>query len=243
MWAAPVAAELAPQKPANRATVLGQVAAAARAAGASETALAALTTDAQAAKQEAADGRPLGARLDSTRARVTRCAAKASAAEEAVAAAQLRQQEAASELAEATAALAELEAEVARAPATPTGSSAQSQRADQERPTTLEDALAENDRLRSALAAVRGDLSLDEFAVAAFGPEQMTEDALSAAESSADEREAVTAAARTRRGAPEGGRAGSEPPAVRRRDGSASRTPPPPRLGAGRLPAQLALRR
>ena len=139
--------------------------AAARAAGASEATVAALAEDAQIAKREAAEGRPLGARLDSARARVSRCAAKLATAEEAVAVATWQHEAAEKELAESRAAMAELEAEVAQAPAPPDGVEAT--------PSTLEEALAEVARLHVALASLMGESTLDEVADAEFGDAEL----------------------------------------------------------------------
>ena len=210
----------------------------ARAAGASADAVAGLVAEAAEARRVAADGRPLGARLDSARAQLARAERKLTATEEALAAAAARRDAATRDLEEARAALQDLEAEVARAP------QVQAERPEVA-PSNLNDdklaeAHAENQSLRALLATLRGEQSLDDYAVATYGAGAEAKDASSDDDLSVD---GSCAPARTRRGAPEGGRAGSEPPALRRRDGSASRTPPPPRLGAGRLPVQLAWRR
>ena len=97
---------------------------AARAAGASDAAAEALANEAATAKQEAADGRPSGARLDSAKAKVTKAQAKLTAADAAFEQAGARRDEARGALAQALEERAALEAEVARAPlqACPTAS-------------------------------------------------------------------------------------------------------------------------
>ena len=98
------------QRQAPRATALEQAVGAARAAAASDGAVAALAAEAAAVKQEAADNRPLGARLDSARARVARMEAKEKAAEEALAAALAKRDAARAELAQAQDAVTRLDA-------------------------------------------------------------------------------------------------------------------------------------
>ena len=112
VWASPARKEMPPRTLAAKATALDQALAAAWAAGASQDALAALRTDVAGAKQEAADTRPLGARLDSARAKVLRAATKASAAEEAVRQAVERQQAASVQQEEAQAELNSLLAQM-----------------------------------------------------------------------------------------------------------------------------------
>ena len=85
----------------NKAAALNNAAEAARAAGASAEAVAALTKEAGEAKKEAADSRPLGARLDNQRATVRRLEAKAATAEETLRAAQQRLDELKKDLATA----------------------------------------------------------------------------------------------------------------------------------------------
>ena len=74
----------APRTPAAKVAALEQALGAARSAGASQDALSALEAEVAGARQKAADTRPLGARLDSARAKEKRMAAKVAAAEEAM---------------------------------------------------------------------------------------------------------------------------------------------------------------
>ena len=203
--------------------------AAARAAGASEATVAALAEDAQIAKREAAEGRPLGARLDSARARVSRCAAKLATAEEAVAVAKSQHEAAEKELAESRAAMAELEAEVAQAPAPADGVEA-----GKATPNTLEEALAEVARLHVALASLRGESTLDEVADAEFGDAELDDSGSDSGSSPArDEHNATPAPARqaaTDLQRSSASRIGSELDEVR--DGR--RTPPRARAATGK---------
>ena len=105
--------------PKTRATALGGAAEAARAAGASEEVVAVLAREAEDAKQEAASGRQLGARLDSHRAAVRKLMGKVAAAEKTVEDALARCEAARDELDLAKAALADVEAEVAQNPRLP----------------------------------------------------------------------------------------------------------------------------
>ena len=103
------------EAPRAQAVALEGAAAAARAAGASEDTVAALVREAEGAQQRAADGRQLGARLDSQRATVRRVTEKVAQAEEAVAAATARLAAARQELGAARTALTQIEHEVAQA--------------------------------------------------------------------------------------------------------------------------------
>ena len=103
--------------PAGKATALEQAVATARAAGASGDAVASLAAEAAVARRNAAEGRPLGARLDSARAGLAKAERKAVAAEEAFSAATERRDAAAKEVQAARATVDELEAEVAQAQA------------------------------------------------------------------------------------------------------------------------------
>lgn len=94
-----------------------QAVATARAAGASGDAVASLAAEAAVARRNAAEGRPLGARLDSARAGLAKAERKAAAAEEAFSAATERRDAAAKEVQAARATVDELEAEVAQAQA------------------------------------------------------------------------------------------------------------------------------
>lgn len=105
------------QKPAARANAMEQALAAARAAGASKETLAALSQDASTARRAVADGRPLGARLDSARAQLARAGRNLEAAEAGIAQATARREKAAAEAEAARSSLAALEAEVATATA------------------------------------------------------------------------------------------------------------------------------
>jgi len=107
VWADPSTAGRAEQPGSTaRAVALEKALAAAREAGASQATAEALAADAAAARREAADTRPLGARLDSARARMKKAEARVTASAAALAQAQERCVEA----------RAQLETEVATAP-------------------------------------------------------------------------------------------------------------------------------
>ena len=94
-----------PQTSAAKASALEQALAAAKSAGASQDAMAALEAEAASIHQQVADTRPLGARLDSARAKVNRAASKVASAEESIQAALELQQQALAQQAEAQAEL------------------------------------------------------------------------------------------------------------------------------------------
>jgi len=108
-----------PQHPAAKAAALEKAVSAARAAGASSDAVLALQREVQTAKQSAADKRPLGARLDSAKAKVARAENKLAAADYAVQQAIERQDEAKSQVEAERQELLALEKEVASSPAPP----------------------------------------------------------------------------------------------------------------------------
>ena len=110
------------EAPRAQAVALEGAAAAARAAGASDDTIAALLREAEGAQQRAADGRQLGARLDSQRATVRRLTDKVSQAEEAATAAAARLEAARRDLGVAREALTQIEVEVAQAAPQATGS-------------------------------------------------------------------------------------------------------------------------
>ena len=94
-----------------RHVALEQALAVARAAGASEEVMTNLANEASAAKQDAAAQRPLGARLDSARAKAEKAEARLAAANDALVAAKTRQEEAQKAVAAAQAELTELRAQ------------------------------------------------------------------------------------------------------------------------------------
>ena len=101
----------------EKATALEQVLRNARAAGASENALAALSKEAADARKAVVESRPLGARLDETRQQLEALEAKAATARSEIAKAEARLAKLDADAAAAKADLAELEAAVAGAPA------------------------------------------------------------------------------------------------------------------------------
>ena len=214
-----------PGTAAARATGLEHALAAARAAGASAEAVAGLAGEAAEARRAAADGRPLGARLDSARALVQRAGRKLATAEEAAAAAAARCDAARKEVEDARAALQDLEAEVARTPPTTEATVGAS-------PGSYEEAVAENRKLRAALASLRGEQTLDEFASELFaaGASDVSVDDASSEDAGEEEATPVPEGPRGAAGPCSASgrrqRAGSEPPARR-----GSRSPRPVRAG------------
>ena len=115
-------AEADPKTAAARATALEKAAAAARAAGASNATAEALAADAAEAKREAVSCKPLGARIDSARAKLRRAEAKTTSSREALEKAKASHAEACTQRDEAKAELEVLEKECAmRGSSTPDG--------------------------------------------------------------------------------------------------------------------------